>query len=53
MKNCQFKLKFDTKSNSDMKNSMVMSIFSIFDQKYPFFGKFVPKIQNYLFEAEM
>ena len=36
--NCQFQLKFDTQSNSNMKNSMVMFT--------PFYGKFVSKNQD-------
>ena len=33
--NYQFKLKFGTGTNSNMENSMVMFIFSLFDWKYP------------------
>ena len=33
---CQFKLKFCTLTKSDLKKSMVMFIFSFFNQKYPF-----------------
>ena len=32
--NCQFKLKFGTRTNSDMQNSLVMFTFSVFDWKY-------------------
>ena len=32
----KFKLKFDSWTNSNMKNSMVMFNFSVFDQKYSF-----------------
>ena len=32
--NYQFKLKFDTSTNSNMQNSMVMLTFSAFDRKY-------------------
>ena len=46
--NFQFKPKFGTLTNSNMQNLMVMFTFSIFDQKYPFFGIFGPKIQNSL-----
>ena len=34
--NYQFKLKFCTQTNSNMQNSMVMFIFSVFDWKYLF-----------------
>ena len=36
--NCQFELKIVTKTNLNMKNSMVIFIFPVFDQKYPFLG---------------
>ena len=32
--NCQFKLKFGTRTNSDMQNSLVMFTFSVLDWKY-------------------
>ena len=32
--NCQFKLKFGTKTNWNIANSLVMSTFSIINQKY-------------------
>ena len=32
--NCHFKLKFGTRTNSDMQNSLVMFTFSVFDWKY-------------------
>ena len=34
--NCHFKLKTGTKTNSHMKNTMVMFTFSVFDRKYLF-----------------
>ena len=34
--NCQFKLKFGTKTNLNMRNSMMMFTFSVFDWKYLF-----------------
>ena len=34
--NYQFKLKFGTKTNLNMQNSMVMLTFSVFDWKYLF-----------------
>ena len=43
--NCQFKLKFANKSNSNMQNSMVMFTFSVFDWKYPFWVNSVQKIK--------
>ena len=33
---CQFELKIGTKTNLNMKNSMVMFISPVFNQKYPF-----------------
>ena len=39
-----FLVKFDTKTNSDMPKSMVVSILSALDWKYlPFLSKFCPK----------
>ena len=35
--NCQFKLKIGTKTNLNIKNSMVMFTFSVSDWKYVFF----------------
>ena len=32
--NCQFKLKFGAKINLDMRNSMMMFTFSVFEHKY-------------------
>ena len=32
--NCQLKLKFGTKSNLKMRNSMMMFVFSAFEHKY-------------------
>ena len=43
--NYQFKLKFGTKTNLNMRNSMMMFTFS-------FLGKFGPKIQNFLFKVK-
>ena len=34
--NCQFKLKFGTKTNSNMQNSMALFTFSVLDRKHPF-----------------
>ena len=36
--NCQFKLKFGIWTNSNIQNSMVLVIFSVLDQKHPFWG---------------
>ena len=46
--NFQFELKVSTQTNLNMKNSMVMFIFSVFDQKYLFWETFVLKNQNCL-----
>ena len=43
--NYQFKLKFGTYTNSNMQNSMVMFILSVFDWKYPFWANLVQKIK--------
>ena len=43
--NCQFKLKFSTQINSNMKNSMMMLIFSVFDKMYPFLRNLVHKFK--------
>ena len=44
--NCQFKLKFGTKTNWNMQNSVVLFTFSVFDWKYCF-G------ENFILEAEV
>ena len=46
IKNCQFKLKFGTKTNLNMQNSVVLFTFSVFDWKYCF-G------ENFVLEAEV
>ena len=43
--NCQFKLIFSTQINSNMKNSMKMLIFSVFDKMYPFSRNLFQKIK--------
>ena len=43
--NCHFKLKFGTCTNSNMQNSMVMFICSVFDQKYSFLANLVQKVK--------
>ena len=50
--NCQFKLKIGTYTNSNMKNSLVMFIFCVFDRKYTFFGNFFQK-SKFFVEAEV
>ena len=49
-------MKFDTKTNSNTQNSMVVSILFVLDYKYtfwlPFLGKFVPKNLNGQFELK-
>ena len=52
IKNCLFKVKFVTKTNSNMQNSMAMFTFSVFDRKYCFLGKLDPKIQNCSFKVK-
>ena len=34
--NCQYKRKFDTKTNLNVRNSMIMFAFSVFDHEYLF-----------------
>ena len=41
--NCQFKLKIGTNTNLDMKNSVVMFIFCVFQRKYSFLGNLLQK----------
>ena len=41
--NRQLKLKFGTKTNSDMHNSVVMFIVSVFDRNCPFWENLVKK----------
>ena len=43
--NFQFKLKFVTKTNSNMQSSMVIFNFSVFDQKYHFWKNLVQKMK--------
>ena len=43
--NCQFKLKFGTKPNSNMQNSMVVFTFSVLDRKHPIRANLVQKIK--------
>ena len=40
--NCQFKLKFGTKTNPIIQNSMVVLTFSVLDRKYPFLLSLLP-----------
>ena len=42
--NCQFKLKFDTKTNLNMWNSMMMFTFSVFDHKYLSWANLIQKL---------
>ena len=42
---CIFRLKFDTSTNSNMLNLMVMFTFSVFDLKYSFWAKLAQKIK--------
>ena len=43
--NYQFKLKFGTWTNSNMQNSMVVSILFLVDWKYPFWTNLIQKIK--------
>ena len=50
---CQFKVKLNTYTNSNMQNSMMLLTFSIFDWKYPFgANKFGLKSQNCQFKLK-
>ena len=44
-KNCQFKLKFGTKTNLNKQNSMMMFTFSVFDQQYLSWANSVQKFK--------
>ena len=50
-------MKFDTKTNLNMQDLMVVFILSVFRPEYPFwgtlFGKFGPKKENCLFELKI
>ena len=43
--NFQFKLKFGSQANSDMKNSKTLFHFSVLDGKYLFWANLVQKIK--------
>ena len=43
--NCQFKLKFGTKTNLNMRSSMMMFTFSVFDHKYLSWANLVQKFK--------
>ena len=49
--NCLFKMKFGTRTNSDMQNSLVMFTFSVFDWKY-FLGQICSKKLNCQFKLK-
>ena len=52
--NCLLKVKFDTKTNLNMRNSMVVSILSVLDWKWlHFLGKFGPKNHNCQFKLKI
>ena len=40
-RNCQFKLKFGTQSNSNIQNSVVVLTFSVLARNHPFFLHFI------------
>ena len=44
-RNCQFKLKFGTLTNSTMQNSIGVFTLSVLDQKHPFLTNSVQKIK--------
>ena len=50
-RNCQFKLTFGTKTNSNMQNSIVIFTF-LFQIGITLFGQIGPKNQNYQFELK-
>ena len=52
-KNCQFKLKFGTKTNLNMHNSVVLFIFSVFDWKYPFMANFILEVEVWYLEFQI
>ena len=41
---CQFKLKFGTKTNLNMQNSMMLFTFCVFDHKYPSQANLIQKL---------
>ena len=43
--NCQVKMKFGTKTNLNMQNSMAMFTFSVFDHKYLSWANLVQKFK--------
>ena len=43
--NCQLKVKLDTKTSSNMQNSMMLFICFVFEWKYPFWVNLVQKIK--------
>ena len=48
--NCKFKLKFGTKTNLNMKNSMVLFSFSLFDWKCSFGENFIAEAEVWYLE---
>ena len=42
---CLFKIKFDSKTNLNMQNSIVVSILPVWGWKYSFLGEFAKKIK--------
>ena len=51
-KNCYFKFKLSSYTNSNVPNSKVVLSFSVLDGKHPFFSKFGPKIKKYQFKLK-
>ena len=52
VKNCQFKLKYGTLTNSKMQTSMVQFTFSVLNRKYPFWANSVQKIKIFQFKLK-
>ena len=50
---CQFELKFGTKTNSNMQNSLVIFTFSFFSPRMPHLGKFGLKSQSCQFNLKL
>ena len=50
--NCQFELKFGTKTNLNMHNAIVVFNFSVLDQRNPFWTNQVQKNQNCQFKLK-
>ena len=49
-RNCQFKLKFGSKTNLNMQNLVVLFTFSVFDWKYSFGANFILEAEVWYLE---